>query len=121
MISTLTTWARGLGLGVFGEPPRKRGIGHTVTCIDDCRWAWLAGSSAGIDIVDLRDPRHPRIAGRFAAKEAAGVFGTHDVQVDADGLAWVAGSNGTAAYDTSDPLRPRRALRTEAESESPDP
>jgi len=110
VVSQLNTWAPGL----FDDarPPRRGGIGHTVTCIDACRWAWLAGSSAGIDIVDLRDPAHPRVARRFAAKEAAGVYGTHDVQVDARGLAWVAGSRGTAAYDTSRPLRPRLVFRT---------
>jgi hypothetical protein len=110
VVSQLSTWARGL----FDDatPPRRRGIGHTVSCIDACRWAWLAGSSAGIDIVDLRDPAHPRIAARFAAKEAAGRYGTHDVQVDDSGLAWVAGSRGTAAYDTSKPLRPRLVFRT---------
>jgi hypothetical protein len=111
VISTLNTWARGL-FNPFGAPPRERGIGHTVTCIDDCKWAWLAGSAAGIDIVDLRDPANPRIAGRFAAKEAAGVYGTHDVQVDAKGLAWVTGSAGTAAYDTSRPLKPKLVFRT---------
>ena len=110
VVGRLATWARGLA-NPFAAPAR-RGIGHTVSCIDDCRWAWLAGSSAGIDIVDLRDPANPRIARRFAAKEAAGIFGTHDVQVDGEGLAWVAGSNGTAAYDTSDPLRPRLVHRT---------
>jgi hypothetical protein len=110
VVSTLSTWAR--GLADFFAPPRRRGIGHTVSCIDACRWAWLAGSSAGIDIVDLRDPAHPRIARRFAAKEAAGVYGTHDVQVDAKGLPWVAGSRGTAAYDTSRPLHPRLVFRT---------
>ncbi len=109
-ISTLDTWARGLA-----DPfavPRRRGIGHTVSCIQQCRWAWLAGSSGGIDIVDLRDPANPRIARRFPAREAAGIFGTHDVQVDRSGLAWVAGSRGTAAYDTSNPLRPRLVFRT---------
>jgi hypothetical protein len=111
VISTLNTWARGL-TNPFGAPPRERGIGHTVTCIDDCKWAWLAGSTAGIDIVDLRDPAKPRIARRFAAKEAAGVYGTHDVQVDAQGLAWVTGAAGTAAYDTSRPLRPKLVFRT---------
>jgi hypothetical protein len=109
-ISTLNTWARGLA-DPFAAP-RRRGIGHTVSCIRDCRWAWLAGSAAGIDIVDLRDPAHPRIARRFPAREAAGIFGTHDVQVDRSGLAWVAGSRGTAAYDTSDPLRPKLVFRT---------
>jgi hypothetical protein len=111
VIATLNTWARGL-TNPFGAPPRERGIGHTVTCIDACKWAWLAGSAAGIDIVDLRDPAHPRIAARFAAKEAAGIFGTHDVQVDAQGLAWVTGSSGTAAYDTTNPTRPKLVFRT---------
>jgi hypothetical protein len=109
-VSTLNTWARGLA-DPFAAP-RRRGIGHTVSCIRQCRWAWLAGSSGGIDIVDLRDPANPRIARRFPAREAAGIFGTHDVQVDRSGLAWVAGSRGTAAYDTSNPLRPKLVFRT---------
>jgi hypothetical protein len=42
------------------------------------------------------------------------VFGTHDVQVDSSGLAWVAGSNGTAAYDPSrNPVHPRLVMRTD--------
>ena len=109
-ISTLDTWARGLA-DPFAAP-RRRGIGHTVSCIQQCRWAWLAGSSGGIDIVDLRDPANPRIARRFRAPAAAGIFGTHDVQVDRSGLAWVAGSRGTAAYDTSNPLRPKLVFMT---------
>jgi hypothetical protein len=110
-LSTFTTWAPGL-MDIF-EPPRRGGIGHTATCIDECRYAWLAGSPAGIDIVDLRDPARPRLARRFAAPEAAGVFGTHDVQVDSRGLAWVTGARGTAAYDVSDPVRPRLVRRTD--------
>ena len=117
VVSTLSTWAP--GLFDFTSPPRGRGIGHTVSCIDNCRWAWLAGSSAGIDIVDLRDPARPRLARRFPAREAAGVMGTHDVQVDSAGLAWVAGGNGTAAYDTSNPLRPRLVRRTNARGGRP--
>ena len=117
VVSTLSTWAP--GLFDFASPPRRRGIGHTVSCIDQCRWAWLAGSSAGIDIVDLRDPARPRLARRFPAREAAGVMGTHDVQVDSSGLAWVAGGNGTAAYDVSKPLRPRLVRRTNARGGRP--
>jgi len=115
LLSTYSTWAPGL-LDVFtpgGRPPRRGGIGHTASCIQDCRYAWLAGSPAGIDIVDLRDPAHPRLARRFAAREAAGPSGTHDVQVDSSGLAWVAGSAGTAAYDVSNPVRPRLVKRTD--------
>jgi hypothetical protein len=111
-LSTYTTWAPGL-VDFALPPPRRRGIGHTATCIQDCRYAWLAGSAAGIDVVDLRDPAHPRHAGRFPAREAAGVLGTHDVQVDGTGLAWVAGGMGTAAYDVSDPVHPRLVKRTD--------
>jgi hypothetical protein len=115
LLSTYSTWAPGL-LNAFTSdwrPPRRGGIGHTASCIQDCRYAWLAGSPAGIDIIDLRDPAHPRLARRFPAREAAGEFGTHDVQVDSSGLAWVAGSAGTAAYDVSDPVRPRLVKRTD--------
>ena len=59
MLSTYRTWTPGL-FDFSSPPPRKRGIGHTVSCIQQCRYAWLAGSSAGIEIVDLRDPAHPR-------------------------------------------------------------
>jgi hypothetical protein len=102
LLSSYRTWRR-----------RDRGIGHTATCIQQCRYAWLAGSPYGIEVVDLRDPARPRRAGRFRARAAAGVFGTHDVQVDASGLAWIAGSNGTAAYDVSNPVRPRLVRRTD--------
>jgi LVIVD repeat len=114
LLSTYSTWAAGL-FDVFtprGRAPRRGGIGHTASCIQQCRYAWLAGSPAGIDIVDLRDPARPRLARRFAAREAAGNFGTHDVQVDSSGLAWVAGGAGTAAYDVSNPVRPRLVKRT---------
>jgi hypothetical protein len=60
----------------------RGGIGHTATCIQQCQYVWLAGSPAGIEVVDLRDPARPRRAGRFRARAAAGQMGTHDVQVD---------------------------------------
>ena len=46
-------------------------------------------------------------------------MGTHDVQVDGSGLAWVAGGNGTAAYDVSNPLRPRLVKRTNRRGSRP--
>jgi len=112
VLSTFSTWAP--GLLEFDRVPRSGGIGHTVTCIQACRYAWLAGSAAGIDIVDLTDPANPRLATRFPAREAAGLNGTHDVQVDPQGLAWVAGARGTAAYDITDPVRPRLVKHTGA-------
>ena len=101
VLSTYRTWRRG-----------GRGIGHTATCIRRCRYAWLAGGR-GIEIVDLRRPSRPRLAGRFPARAASGFWGVHDVQVDRSGLAWVGGGMGTAAYDVSDPVRPRLVKRTD--------
>ena len=108
-LSSYTTWVP----GVF-DLPRRNGVGHTATCIRQCQYAWLAGSPVGIEVIDLRDPAHPRRAGRFAARPAAGFIGTHDVQVDSSGLAWVAGGSGTAAYDTSrSAVHPRLVKRTD--------
>src|SRR4029079_2121872 len=38
---------------------------------------------------------------------------THDVQIDANGLAWIVGADGTAAYDVTDPVHPRLVARTD--------
>jgi hypothetical protein len=113
VLSRYSTWAPGLLTDLVPPPRRRGGIGHTATCIHDCRWAWLAGSPDGIEVVDLRDPAHPRFAGKVPVRHAAGVFGTHDVQVDASGLAWVAGARGTAAYDVADPAHPRLRIHTD--------
>ena len=52
--------------GIFGLPePQEDGIGHTASCIQDCTFAYLAGTAEGIQIVDLRDPAAPKLAGRF--------------------------------------------------------
>jgi LVIVD repeat-containing protein len=117
LLSTYSTWVP--GMFDLDSPPRRGGIGHTATCIQQCRYVWLAGSDAGIEVVDLRDPEHPRRAGRFRAREAAGAMGTHDVQVDGSGLAWVAGGNGTAAYDASDPVHPKLVWRTNRQGSRP--
>ncbi len=114
LLSTYSTWVPGL-LTESNRRSRRRGrggIGHTASCIQGCRFAWLAGSPAGIEVVDLRDPRNPRFAGRVRATAASGIS-SHDVQVDQQGLAWVAGAAGTAAYDTTDPARPRLVTRTD--------
>lgn len=99
-------------------------IGHTASCIDGCRLAWLAGWSQGVDVVDLRDPRRPRFASprkvRMPEAACSGTSrdatcnGTHDVQVDSSGLAWVAGIGGTAAYDVTDPAKPVLRFHTNA-------
>jgi hypothetical protein len=93
------------------------GTGHTASCIQNCRYAYLAGNDNGIHIVDLTDPANPVMAGEFAAEEATGLA-SHDVQVDSSGLAWIAGYNGTAAYDTTNPLEPRLVYRTDETGKS---
>ncbi len=50
----------------------RNAAGHTNTCVLSCKWVY---SSDG-DIIDLRDPRAPKLAGRWT--EAAGVRGSHD-------------------------------------------
>jgi hypothetical protein len=102
-----------LGLGELGIPePQPAGIGHTVSCVKpDCSYAWMAGTSQGIDVVDLRDPSAPKKVARF--KPDVTGLASHDVQVDATGLAWVVGADGTAAYDVTDPVHPRQVARTD--------
>ena len=97
-------------------------IGHTASCIHDCSYALLAGWTRGVDVVDLRDPRNPRFASPRKVRmpnaacsgpgDDAECDGTHDVQLDDSGLAWVAGAGGTAAYDVSDPTNPVRRFTT---------
>jgi hypothetical protein len=120
LISSYDTWRPGLfGFEVDVPPFRVRqrgGLGHTASCVQGCRFAWLAGAGGGIEVVDLRDPARPRFAGRFRTPDAGRGLGTHDVQVDEQGLAWVVGSGGASAYDVTDPARPRLAHRTGAAS-----
>jgi hypothetical protein len=103
-------------LAIFGVPEieglPETGIGHTASCVKaDCSWAYLAGTSKGITIVDLRDPAAPRNAGGFVPDITG--LASHDVQVDADGIAWIVGAEGTAGYDVTDPLHPVQVARTD--------
>jgi hypothetical protein len=80
----------------MGGNPLFAGPGHTASCIRECRFAWVT-DNAGIRVIDLRDPAQPVNLGTFETP-AGGDVVTHDVQVDAKGLAWVVGFGGTAAY-----------------------
>jgi len=115
VVSTYTTWRSGLFDEAFPRfrVGRRGGLGHTASCVQECRWAWLAGAGGGIEVVDLRDPARPRFAGRFRTPDVEDGIGTHDVQVDAQGLAWVVGSGGAVGYDTTNPARPRVVHQTE--------
>jgi hypothetical protein len=85
--------------------------GHTTSCVDSCNYTWTAGPATGagqpadwggrpVFALDMRDPTRPvqcphpidehRNDGRTDY--------THDVQVDAAGIAWVSGSGGVRGY-----------------------
>lgn len=99
------------------DPARwgNRRPGHTASCIQDCRYAWVAGGrgkdigeSGWIAVVDLTQdqPRfitafQPR-AGNPNAKFTRGTI--HDVNVDSAGLVWITGSGGVSAVSIGGPL-----------------
>jgi hypothetical protein len=84
----------------MGGNPLFGGPGHTASCILDCRFAWVT-DGGGIRVFDLTNPLAPVNKGTFATPAGDGVV-THDVQVDGNGLVWVVGFGGTAAYRLPD-------------------
>ena len=80
----------------MGGNPVEGGPGHTASCIKKCSFAWVT-DTGGIRVIDLRDPANPVDKGTFESP-AYGDIATHDVQTDGNGLAWVVGFGGAAAY-----------------------
>jgi hypothetical protein len=101
--------------GIGAEEAVPPGIGHTASCIPGpagaCQYAYLAGTSQGIAIVDLTDRSKPFVAKTFKPDITGAA--THDVQIDGTGLAWIVGYQGSEAFDVSDPLNPRPVMRTD--------
>ncbi|QFZ22829.1 LVIVD repeat-containing protein [Saccharothrix syringae] len=102
------------------------GTGHITTCVNDCAYLWTTGydgtpstdpdtyrRSGKVFVTDIRDPRHPRTLDTQVDlnRDQGETHMTHDVQVDAAGVAWVAGTGGTRGYYTRgrhrDPLTGR--------------
>jgi hypothetical protein len=98
--------------------------GHTTTCVNNCKWLWTGGPAATttqqangwtfgrpIIVTDLRDPASPRAFPMqpvdLFRRDGVTAY-SHDVQVDAAGIAWVSGDGGTRGYWTDgehqDPL-----------------
>ncbi|MEU3454643.1 hypothetical protein ABZ671_13705 [Micromonospora sp. NPDC006766] len=84
-------------------------LGHTATCINDCRFIWSVGSgasgiSAPVYVTDVRDVNHPFTYSKAVAADVrrTGVTSgsTHSVDVDFDGVVWVSGSGGVRGYWT---------------------
>jgi hypothetical protein len=112
--------------------------GHTTTCINDCRWLWTGGPAATttqakpvseggrgwtfgrpIIVTDLNNPRDPKgyplNPVDLFRRDGVTAY-SHDVQVDAAGIAWVSGDGGTRGYWTDgrhfDPLQGRSRVAT---------
>jgi hypothetical protein len=104
-------------LNVFLVP-----AGHTTTCVNRCDTIWTSGPYANaqtqpeftgrpIYATDVTDPANPvpcpapiDVDHNFGVNDYV-----HDVQVDADGVAWVSGQGGVRGYWTAgehfDPLQ----------------
>ncbi len=102
----------------FGPP--SYGTGHTASCVQDCRYAYLAGTRLGIDIVDLTNPAAPKYATprNRPVPEASGGLATHDVQFDRAGRALITGAGGTAIFNVTAPLAPLLVARTDTKGQS---
>lgn len=115
-----------LQMRLFHEIP----TGHTTTCINDCDYLWTGGPASNpeqaaewpfgrpIFATDIRDldnvvtSPEPIDTGRRDGSTGY----AHDVQVDAQGIAWVSGSGGVRGYHTDgvhrDPLTDEVRLAT---------
>jgi hypothetical protein len=130
MIAWMTRDASGTnGRGLFpidiSDPwnPKVMGyhkvpMGHTATCLNDCRYIWSVGGitvptenpdgfrnkPSMVAVTDVRDPLHPYTypAALAADVHRSGVVtgSTHSVDVDFDGVAWVSASRGVRGYWT---------------------
>jgi hypothetical protein len=96
-------------------------VGHTTSCIDNCRYVWTGGPARRDDlaflgpftpggrgdgrpiwVTDLRDPAHPRtFPDPIDLGRNDGLTDySHDVDVDAQGFAWISGRGGLLGYAT---------------------
>ncbi|GAA2611402.1 hypothetical protein SMC26_10790 [Actinomadura fulvescens] len=103
--------------------------GHTTSCINDCKYLWTGGPAKAswmpadwggrpVWVTDVRNPRKPKVfknpidTGRNDGKTDY----THDIQIDAKGIAWASGRGGVRGYYTYgyryDPVLKRRRLAT---------
>jgi hypothetical protein len=103
--------------------------GHTTTCVDHCNYLWTAGPATGatqpadwggrpVFATDLHDPLQPKQCPHAIDEHRndGKTDYTHDVQVDARGIAWISGSGGIRGYWVSgkhrDPVDGRTKVAT---------
>src|SRR5919198_932566 len=104
-------------IGDFVELP----VGHTTSCVDDCKFVWTGGPARRDDlaylgpftpgargdgrpiwVTDLRDPKHPKTFPNpidLGRNDGLTDY-SHDVDVDARGFAGVSGRGGLLGYAT---------------------
>lgn len=83
--------------------------GHTTTCINECDYLWTAGYGARAEVwvTDVRDPALPVPSPLPVVTESRTQTpgsvppGSHDVQVDGTGVAWVSGTDAIRGYWTA--------------------
>ena len=74
---------------------------HTTTCVLDCKWAYNSGG----DIIDLRNPTKPEIAGSW--KEGTPVGSGHDVTEVAPGIVMTSSTPMLLLDARKDPAKPK--------------
>lgn len=101
--------ARMVPAGSFELP-----AGHTTTCVNDCDFLWTGGPLANpvrhpgwsgrpIYATDVTNPLTPVPCPEpiDTGRDNGATAYAHDVQVDANGVAWVSGEGGVRGYWTS--------------------
>jgi len=102
--STLTTYVPLVGTNNSDN-------GHIANCVQGCDYLYTTGTTDGLTVYDLRDLDNPRYV-KAMPMPAGGGF-THDVHIDATGIAWVTGEDGTFGFDVTDPLNPVLRYRSD--------
>jgi hypothetical protein len=104
-------------IGDFVELP----VGHTTSCIEDCDYVWTGGPARRNDlaylgpftpggrgdgrpiwVTNLKDPAHPETYPKpidLGRNDGVTDY-SHDVDEDANGVAWVSGRGGLTGYAT---------------------
>ncbi len=88
----------------------QTGNGHIANCIQGCDYLYTTGTAEGLAVYDIRDLDAPAFVKTIPLP---GDGFTHDVHIDAAGLAWVTGEDGTFGYDVTDPLNPVLQYRSD--------
>ena len=89
---------------------QETGNGHIANCIQGCDYLYTTGTAEGLAVYDIRDLDAPKFVKTIPLP---GEGFTHDVHIDAAGIAWVTGEDGTFGFDVTDPLNPVLQYRSD--------